>query len=287
MKRKNLKVEIISAVTVLVIIGVAILFFELSTQDGDSRNPKRTGNNDIDKYIQTIYENDDFLSEYKPNYANSDNELPIGNFVNYDLFTLEYEGNNYYNKYGFIRKSYLGEKIETEKNIYDKSGEVELELYSIKGISTDVAIGICGKNSEIKHIFLNDNYEADNMMELMQDCGFEYGATVQYCSLSDYEGKYSIWYQGITMEKLQEVLFEDSESMVVKEYDSSIEETGMTFRIYVDRINCYFLINVLENGYIKVKFMDLARQWVFSNENGIEKGIELIDYIRENYKGAL
>ncbi len=286
MKKKRLVIEIISAVIVLAIISIVIVFFIFSTRDEERSDSQRIKNNDIDRYIQIVYEDDSFISKDEINFIKHDNKLPVGNYVDYELSILEYGDNAYYNKGGVLRDLYLGEKIQSEKKIYDKSGEVELELYSIKGVSTEVAVGVCGKNSEIKNLFLNDSYKADNMMELMEDCGFFHGAIVEYCSLSDYNGKHSIWYQGITMDELRDMLFEDSELMLAKDFDSRVEETGMSFRIYVSSFDCYFWIRILENGDLRVDSMDLYNSWVFSNENGIEKGVEFINYIRINYKGA-
>ncbi len=295
MKKEKLIIGIILTTVILSAIIISVILIRSSEgsvtyEPYNMSHGRRTGNNDIDRLIKKIYEKDSFLNEdeIETPYVTYKNKKPQRNTTDteYYISTLEYNNNVYYSRNEYVEEIYIGDKIDTVEKIYDERGKVEIELCSIKGISPKVAIGVSEVGGEIKGLFFTEDYEVNSITELIEECGLKEGAILAYSCLLDYKNTYSITYTGITLEKVMEGLFGDIDSMVIKEYDSSVEKTGLSFRIYIESINEFFEFIVLENGDLMIK-CDLLVSQTFLNENGLEKGIDLINYMRSNFDGML
>ncbi len=292
MSKKKLIIGGILAITALAVIITSVIFVLLSEDSTMNEyyeiNHHRRGNNDIDRLIKRIYEEDSFLNEdeLETPFISYKINKPVSSGGKYQMSKLEYNNNFYYGEDEVISDDYIGDKIETIEKVYDDSGKVEMELCSIKGLSTDLAIAVSEVGGEIKSLFFNIDYKEDNITKLIEDCGLMEHSVVAYGCLVDAKGAYSIKYTGITMEKVMEGMLGDVDSMTIIGYNPNIEKTGLFFRIYIEVLNMFFEITVLENGDLLMGF-ELYQLCGFSNENGIEKGIELINYMRDNFDGIL
>ncbi len=287
MKKKKLMMIIIVAIVTSAVV-IRIITLKPTTYNYNISRGRLTGNNDIDRLIQDIYEKDSFvdIDDAPPNGDHPVNVVDVA--INHLLQSVEYNDKIYLKEDVYIEEKYIEEKIaDVIGYLSDNNGELALELYSIKGVSNGVAIAVKSADNDQKYLLLNPDYMPETLEDFIEDLGLREGGTVLRICLLDYKNRYSISYVGVTMEDLLDGLLVNAENKISKELDYKIEETGLMIVISVDGTKERYNITLLENGDIKIKSLNYIRVSFSGGENDLENGINLINYVRKNSVGTL
>ncbi len=206
------------------------------------------------------------------------------------MLNIEYNNKIFYNEECYVEDEYIGEKISNTKGkFHNENGEIDLEIYSIKGISHDVAVVVTSKNSEKKHLFYNEDYKAKNIEEFIEDFGINEDTTVMYTRLNDYgNNNFSILYNGVKANDLLEGILSNGSLKSVKDYNYGIEKTGLEIMLYIYGLSDRIKITVLENGDLLIEGLYRYKRAQYSGDKEtFEYGLELIENLRNNYSGTL
>ncbi len=280
---------IMSVIVIVSALVIGIIGLSYIKEEHNRSRGGLTGNNDIDRLIQEVYENDKFVDKSDLNLQNSYDDNRVDVAIDILLTSVEYNDKLYLKEDVYIEERYIKEKIKDVKGyLSDNNREIELELYSIKGVSNEVAIAVKAVDSDKKYLLLNGDYEPKTLEDFIEDLGLRDGATVLEIRLLDYKDRYSVSYEGVSMEYLMDGLLANSDKKIINEQESKIEETGLQIVISVDSTREKYLITVFENGDLNIKSILYYTRCTFNgDENTFVNGLELINYLRDNYKGVL
>jgi len=280
--KKN-KIVLISIVLILIVAVSGIYaYIKNDFYRNNHHSHVSSGNNVIDKNIVDIYMNNKF-SEEEPGIPYDYNKIePLNNIP-----TFKYNNIDYWTYDTYIDDKYIDTKLtELTQEYYDGSGEAVVEIYKIKGLSDKLALAVKPLGEEKYYTFINSEYKADTMSELLSDIDFSMSAEKLQIYMSSPKNLiYSIIYYDKFKSYLADSLDTLAKNTKVGEYNYE-EETGLSINFYIDSIKCMATLSIYSTG--DMMFDSYFGKFYFkTGDNGLKFGIDLMKYLEKNGKGYI
>ena len=291
-KLQFLTLTIIAFLGIIVTIGL-IVFYQKKEDLKESEYGNETtsiktmchvfmsdGNNDIDRMIKDILLDEDLTitgSSYD-NMFGANWEPPRWN----DNLPKDIKYNDvlFFRRPHYADNQYVGEQLSVD-------ADLGVELYSIKYVSSDLAIAIKDTSTDKYYIYLTEEYKPETFKQFMTETGFFDMVDVVNVIMSskDVSDRALRYYDGFV-----EYFSNQIEKMTEKEFylneNPEGKRTGLKLLYYMPNLKSDVEIIFLEKGEIRINISDTLITLYFSDgDKGIKLATDLMEYIIENGKG--
>ncbi len=279
MNKKNIMI------IVLIILGIFISIKILTPNT--THTHKRTGNNDIDKAIVSIYKSNDF-KEGSYNYDEELHEMSYEKAIALKLSYIERDDCSFYYISKYVEEYDVGEKLETRTVPFvDGSDEAEVEIYKIKDISDKVAVAVKTEHWRGYYLYVSVGYEPEDANEFIEAFGINKDTKVLYAEFDVYNKDCVIRYKEVTNNYFFENILTKAGDF--NGFTSGTDElTGVEIALSISSLGEQMNIEIVENGDVCIRSVYIGRSYVFkSDEDGVSRVVDFVNYINDKYEGKI
>ncbi len=283
MKKKIKIILLIMMILVSIIIGINI--YIKATEH--TRESEYTGDNAIDRAIENVYTNNSFSKGYI-RFADDLHEVKEDVVIDSRLGIMEYNDITYYKQLKYVEASDVGEKLDKRMLLLkDNAGEVEVEIYKILDISTELAVAVKRVDSESYYLFNNPSYAPKDMKKFMEAFGINKDTKVLEVNLYVSSEERYINYSGVPIDYILDNILNKSGD-ITNDAGCFMKTTGLTFGVSIRSLGERIVIRVTEDGNICVDGIFLQYAFEFDGgEDKISRAVDFVNYINDNYEGKL
>ncbi len=185
----------------------------------------------------------------------------------------------------------LGEYTASGYDTYeDKTYEMTVRCYEIKGVSIECAVAVELKDGEY-FSYTNSYYKPKTLGDFVSDLNLTDNTTIGYAYYNWYDeenGKYQdvTFEQDINDSDIWDILLTDETRDVpaVEDFDSMFFLEEISFSISSEKLGFENIsIGMTKDGYLVTNILSTGKAFFL----GEEKCEELVDYVVENYEGVI
>lgn len=296
MKKRIEKFPILTATVVVLVIISLVVCGVYKYYTADRRHKERSGWNKIDRKIVKLYKKgknkeERVSEEIKKVKEEIDQKSIVIDCISGRNLVVTYDERVYEEQQRELDESVIGELLDDnyvyEPYVEGESEEIIVEIYSIKDISTELAVAVKEVGEETFHYFKSWDYKADNLKKLVEDYGFHENVDVCYVWLDVVRKDCQLEFLGESVESMimKELIENGEEKKLLKGWEE--EETGLNIVMMNDLGTNVVVVSIKEHGNIWVyDYLNGGTSAVYQWEDGVNWAINLMEQLYEDEDGG-